>query len=228
MDNAIKTAKLALLVSLAVLCVCAADTLRHVRQSSDAATVVLTSVNQTVTDADRTVLATNAALNGHGRILDIMKATALHLDRAVGEAAITSRQQRMAAAKMDEEVLTTILHVNTTMDSLAGNIRATTEDVHNSLIRVPALLDATNATVTSANRVISNSDIPATLANIDAATKEINITLQHVSGVTANLNAMSTDLNKSLHRTLHPSKKSLALSYALTALKFGAALSPIF
>jgi uncharacterized protein YoxC len=228
MDNAIKTAKLALLVCLAVLCVCVADTLRHVRQSSDALTLTLGSVNQTVTDADRTVLATNAALNTKGGILDIVKATALHADRAVGEAAITSRQQRVAAAQLDTDILGTVNHVNVVMDSLAGNIRATTEDVHNSLIRVPALVDATNATVTSANRVLSNSDIPATLANIDAATKEINTTLVHVSGVTANLNAMSADLNKSLHKTLNPSRKSVALGWGLTALKIGAATATLF
>jgi len=228
MDNVIKAAKFALLCVMTVVGVEAVRVLQHVKASSDALTLTLTSVNQTVTDADRTVLATNAALNAKGGILDIVKATALHADRAVGEAAITSRQQRVAAAQLDTDILGTVNHVNVVMDSLAGNIRATTEDVHNSLIRVPALLDATNATITSANRVLSNSDIPATLANIDAATKEINVTLQHVSGVTANLNAMSADLNKSLHKSLNPSRKSLALGWGLTALKLGAATATLF
>lgn len=228
MDNLLKIAKTAFFFSLCVLCVCAADTLKHVRATTDTATTTLLGLNRTLSDLDRAVVSTDFALNAKGGILDTVHATALHVDRAAGEAAIASRQQRAAAEKMDGEIANTIQHVNIVADSLAGNIRGTTEDVHNALVRVPPMLDAATTTLTSANAVISNTDVTGTLRNLDSATKEFGTTLQHVSGTTAHLETMSGDLERSLHKTLNPTKKSVALGWVLTTLKLGTAMAPLY
>lgn len=225
MDNAIKTAKLAILILLFGLMiggfVAGIGFVGRINRTLTKLDATLDATAATLTSANQMVAGVNVRLNAHGGLLDIAKATMLHADRAVGEAAIASRQQRVAAAKMDEAVLGTVAHVNTTLDSLAGNIRATTDDVHNSLIRVPALLDSTTLAINAANRTISNADIPKTLANIAETTK-------HVDGVAAHLEAMSGELDKSLHKTLNPSRKSLALGWVMTTLKLGAALSPLY
>lgn len=189
---------------------------------------VLDNVNVTLTQLNVSASHIDSQLNAKGGLFDIVRATALHADRTVGEAAIASRQQRVAAEKLDVELIGTVKHVNRVVDGVANDLSQVSLDVHDTLMKLGPVLDSTTKTLDSARALLDNQDILSTLTNINKSTAEIDITLQHVSGVTGNLEQMSADLSKSLHKTLNPSRKSLALGYGLTALKFGGALVPLF
>lgn len=190
--------------------------------------VVLDNVNVTLTQLNVSASHIDSQLNANSGLFDIVRATALHADRAVGEAAIASREQRVAAEKLDVELIGTVKHVNRVMDDVANDLGQVSVDVHDTLTKLAPVLDSTTRTLDSAQALLDNQDILSTLTNINKSTAEIDVTLQHVSGVTANLEQMSGDLSKSLHKTLNPSRKSLALGYGLTVLKFGGALVPLF
>lgn len=190
--------------------------------------IVLDNVNVTLTQLNVSASHIDSQLNAKAGLFDIVRATALHADRAVGEVAIASRQQRVAAEQLDLELIGTVKHVNKVVDDVANDLGEVSVDVHDTLTKLGPVLDSTTRTLDSAQTLLDNQDILSTLTNINKSTAEMNVTLQHVSGVAGNLEQMSGDLSKSLHKTLNPSKKSLALGYGLTILKFGGALVPLF
>lgn len=189
---------------------------------------VLDNVNVTLGQLNVSASHIDSQLNAKSGLFEIVRATALHADRAVGEAAIASREQRIAAKMLDVELIGTVKHVNRVVDDAANDLGQVSVDVHDTLTKLGPVLDSTTKTLDSARSLLDNQDILSTLTNINKSTAEMNVTLQHVSGVTGNLEQMSADLSKSLHKTLNPSRKSLALGYGLTILKFGGALVPLF
>lgn len=225
LDNLFKVFKISALGMVMVLGVCVADTLKHVKDAADATTTALSSASRTLKGVDSALNDPDKGIRG---TLQNTNAILIQVGLTADEIRRTSMEQRVAARKVDEKILDTVGHVNVLADSAVYDLHATSLDVRTVLNRLPPLLDATTAAVNSTNELVSNSDIAATLHNINLTTGEMDVTLKHVAGVTANLETMSGELSKSLHRTLNPTKKSLALGYVMTALKFGAALSPLY
>lgn len=219
MDNALKLAKIAALVAVTVLAVCAADTLRRVRMAADALHTTLSTATITLNDTDRVVVGADAKLNAKGGIFDIVKATALHADRAVGEAAIASRQQRVAAAQMDGEIIATAGEVRTFVRHATVGMDGTFEDVHTALEPVAPLLRTTDSTIQSVNTLASNPDWGRALSAFTSA-------MHHGDSTMANVDKMSVDLQSSLHHSLHPSRKSLVFGGAWTVVKIAATHIP--
>lgn len=160
-------------------------------------------------------------LTRKGGILDIAKATMLHVDRVTGEAAIAVRQQRTYWDTAGKETVASLGHLNLAIATLDTTIAGVGTDVHNTSNAVNGVLGETKTAVSSLNNVIADPQIPALL-------KSAAETVQNINKTSASIAGMATTMNAKVSELAHPSKSQRILNYVTDAMRASSYLAWLY
>jgi hypothetical protein len=167
---------------------------------------------QTEKDAGAAIVSIQAQLTEKGGLIDISKATMLHIDRAAGEAAIASRQQRVYFADLSERTGVLLTEAQRAVGTLDGVIGQTGKDLHGTSESVNGVLVDASTAVASLNTLIADPEIPA-------AIKSLADSAQNVDRITASTANVAATIDGKVSQLAHPSKKQRALGWAMTVLR---------
>lgn len=199
-------------------------------------------VSHTVSHTDQLIVASQHELFDKGGVADIAKATLLHVDRATGEAAIASRQQRALAETISKEVLHTLRDADATVLNVDHSIGLVTTDLHASLENmdtavstlntalkdVSPLLDSSRNLVEQGNRTIVSANTLLSDPQIQQAVHHINGVAANLEGVAANFNGVSQDVRGVVHKKANPTRVQKWEDQVIFGLKTSFYLSWLF
>jgi uncharacterized protein YoxC len=178
-------------------------------------------LQKTEADADVTINEIRGRLDEKGGLVDIAKATMLHVDRAAGEAAIASRQQRVYFDQLGQKSIAVLDEVHHTVSTLDQTIAGIGQDVHGTSENVNSVLGETRTAVSSINQVIASPEIPASL-------KALAESSQHVDQATASVAGIAKTIDHKVDQLAHPSKAQRTFDYVMDAVRAGSSLGWLF
>jgi uncharacterized protein YoxC len=188
---------------------------------ADQIKLTLAQTQKLEADADLTINQVRGQLTAKGGVLDIAKATMLHVDRAAGEAAIASRQQRAYFDQLGQKsvaVLSEVQHTVTTLDTTIAGIR---HDVQQTSQSANSVLGETRTAVSSLNQVIASPEVPASLKSLAESS-------QHVDQATASVADIAHTIDGKVSELAHPSRARRAFDYVMDAVRAGSSLGWLF
>lgn len=193
----------------------------ELRQAAKALTASEQATTVSIQEVHSTVQDVHQRLVEKGGLLDIAKKTMLHIDRTSGEIAITSRQQRTYWDTMGKESVSTLGHLNTTIQTLDTAIAQVGTDIHGTTVSVHGVLTETQSTVASLNRLVSDPDITR-------AIREMANSSQNIDKMTASGASIIKTVDGKVTELAHPTKAQKAFGYVMNALRGSYYLSWLF
>lgn len=216
------------LAGIACLCVLSWGIVKVANLSSSTAQSLTADAGKLGTAADslsKLTANTDQRLNANGGLLQATQKAIAGVKSAAVEAAIAeksySNDLKSNSDKITEHLDKSLAGLDKSQAQVAEDVHETSLQVRTALDAVSPLLNQGTQTLKDADAVIADPAIPELLSNLELAAAHGQETMGHIDG-------MSADLQDSLHAKLHPTKKSLALGWALTLIKIGASLSPLY
>lgn len=211
----------ALKISACSALICLALFALELRKSAEQLTQTEKETAAAVSEVRDTTAELRARLTEKGGLIDISKATMLHIDRAAGEAAIASRQQRAYWDQIGQRTVATLDQVHDTVKTLDSTIAGIGKDVHGTSDSVNAVLGETQTTVASLNKIVADPEIPA-------AVKSLAESSQNVDKTTVSIASIANTMDAKVKQLAHPSKAQRAFDYVINGLRASSYLAWLF
>jgi len=198
------------------------------KKSADALTQAEIVASAELREAHSLTLDVHYKLVEPGGLLDISKATMLHIDRASGEAAIASRQQRVYWDQLGARSVTTLAAAQHSIETLDRTIASIGQDVHGTtqavdgvLVKTGESVDSVNADVRALNVIIADPDITASIKSLAESSKHVELTTESVSHIAATIDGQ-------VKKLANPTKGEKALGWLMTVLRGASYTSWLF
>lgn len=196
------------------------------------AAISLQTTSYDISVATQEATAAVADIHGQlirkGGLLDIAQKTMLHVDRASGEAAIASRQQRVAWDQASARLVALLDDADLTIKGLDTTQAQIASDAHDSLQRLNASLDGLPPLLKSGQDAIDAVGAVANGPDIRAGIKSTADAAENIAESTGSASRILATVDVKVDKLAHPSTLQRTFDAFLTTLRAASSLGWLF
>jgi hypothetical protein len=225
--------KIAALAAVTFLCITMSMLVIKAKATLTKLDTAIASASSITANINKTLDEINRPCGGHascGTIADFNR-TLASVRGAVGQVEVAAKHENAQLSTLDAQEKTLYSDLHATLNNvnefavtgrqtelaLQGSIDLTTMNTQPILAEAHESLAELTVSLTSLNAVISNQDIPKTLAGLQKTTEA-------TQGTMRNIQATTGDVKDAVHNYLHPKWWQSVVSWSL---KIGHALNPL-